>query len=1119
MEHNIYGQFLGYYFNLSAFLSQHPKGVPGDCFINGETLSLWVWDTMNRKWIDSNRPDNWLKGIIDNPHSFIPDVKPGVKTAYLYIAPEAAKVTFSFFKNGETAISVQTKSSAIISLFWNGDYWESAVTEIDTDLSALARKDLSNIEETTFKSKNILKTIYLKYDFSTDGLLSNLAPNDSDNGTITSILNENINGNCVLYAMDNHNCVSPCHVLSDSAKSEYTLTLICADNKIHTVTLNSSGKISSQQLLSASQTTLLSENGIEEYVACVEKSAYIQSSDFAVIENSNFTLLRKIKLAVGQKIRLERQEAGQSCGMVIEGKYGKTFHRYSSDAMVEEYSFAEPVSIQIYWINNNPITSVKVYPIDTETSNPIMPGTHSFEITGDNYGYVDGSSHDLISTVSSWKITSPVHVLSGATVLLTDGAIASVFYNDGTFGKYTETFTATKNGTLYVYKNDGKAFSVTIEPGYAKQCIVLSKYGQNGSTVGGYYTLNNASKITYYNNDDGSGFTQALVDYKNCIFLYNGQMFRFDEETGSQVILSNKCRMTNYIASSFHKDCATIVNYSFDNSQNLIIRFSDNPIFRTEEGRYFKIFEDGSDYKIVLQKGYSLYADALDINLTDAYSLTNIARIEPRTFWEVSKNYGGILLASNDISSYNSPKGFYSFPGVIGEYFQGQELIKQRVRSVATPVVNESILEKVPKFTHLMRTREEDVTIVFTGSSTIMGRPYTTERLDAGLRPPLLQGNDLCSLIWDCISAPWGQEYRTFQSDFFTETGDWETTINAGNWGDADGQRPTRTSTGSNAAIGFTIPARANYFNYIYRACNQSGNQTISVAEGNGAVEVFDYKTGAWVEANGYVLDANTDSIVSAMNLAYADNTIYQMRMKMRKLSSSEVSMTLTKSSGTRMNYIGVEWTRGENFLYLINAGRGGWAHWCNNSTSNDLNQVQGTDILVFKPNLLMGYITIGNCGVNWSSNQEADYFTDSMKRAYFNEFNDADSSFHKTLNGYSDCELCLFTAYMNAGFGQNRLFDDANRTILLRKTASGKPVSNISYYDNCAAWMATKPCASIFAHNLFWRWAERAFNDIYEAYTPTAKEGCSLMTDAMHANDNGCYYIYCVLSQLFSRL
>ena len=1040
-----------------------------------------------------------------------------INSAYkgLYTTVENLKTDYPLPHDGWWAL-VGTSLPAPIYVVDGGKWIPTGETggNPEIDISGLARKDLSNIEETTFKSKNILKTIYLKYDFSDDGVLSNLAPNDSNNGTITSILNENTNGNCVLYAMDNHNCVSPCHVLSNSAKSEYTLTLICADNKIHTVTLNSSGKISSQQLLSASQTTLLSENGIEEYVACVEKSAYIQSSDFAVIENSNFTLLRKIKLAAGQKIRLERQEAGQNCGMVIEGKYRKTFYHYSSDAMVEEYSFAEPVTIQIYWINSNPITSVKVYPLDTG----MILGGHSFEITGDNYGYVESSSHDLVSTVSSWRITSPVHILSGTAVLLPDGAIASVFFNDGTYGRYSESFSTTKNGTLYVYKNDGKEFSVTIEPGYAKQCIVLSQYGQNGNKVDGYYTLNYGTKTTYYNNVDGGAYIQALVDYKNCIFLYNGQMFRFDEETGSQVILSNKCRMTNYIASNLHKDTYTVVNYSFDNSQNLIIRFSDNPIFRTEEGRYFKIFEDGSDYKIVLQKGYSLYVDALDINLTDAYSLTNIARIEPRTFWEVSKNYGGILLASNDIPTYNSPKGFYSFPGVIGEYFQGQELIKQRVRSVATPVVNENILEKVPKFAHLMRSREEDVTIVFTGSSTIMGRPYTTERLDAGLRPPLLQGNDLCSLIWDCISAPWGQEYRTYQSDFFTETGDWETTINAGNWGDADGQRPTRTSTGSNAAIGFTVPARANYFNYIYRACDQSGNQTIAVAEGNGAVEVFDYKTGAWVEANGYVLDANTGSIVSAMNLVYADNTIYQMRMKMRKLSSSEVSMTLTKSSGTRMNYIGVEWTRGKNFLYLINAGRGGWAHTCNGSAI-DLNKVQGTDILVFKPNLLMGHITIGNIGASGSGNQDAGYYTDFMKRVYFNEFNNANSSFHKTLNGYSDCELCLFTAYINAGFGQNRLFDDANRTILLRKTASGKSVSNISYYDNCAAWMATKPCASIFAHNLFWRWAERAFNDIYEAYTPTAKEGCSLMTDAMHANDNGCYYIYCVLSQLFSRL
>ena len=51
--------------------------------------------------------------------------------------------------------------------------------------------------------------------------------------------------------------------------------------------------------ITKNQLPILFENGIEEYVACVEKSAYIQAADFAVIEHSHFTLLRKIKLAAG----------------------------------------------------------------------------------------------------------------------------------------------------------------------------------------------------------------------------------------------------------------------------------------------------------------------------------------------------------------------------------------------------------------------------------------------------------------------------------------------------------------------------------------------------------------------------------------------------------------------------------------------------------------------------------------------------------------------------------------------------------------------------------------------------------------------------------------------------
>ena len=36
MKCNTHGKFLGYYFGIGAFLSRHPNGIPGSCFVNGE---------------------------------------------------------------------------------------------------------------------------------------------------------------------------------------------------------------------------------------------------------------------------------------------------------------------------------------------------------------------------------------------------------------------------------------------------------------------------------------------------------------------------------------------------------------------------------------------------------------------------------------------------------------------------------------------------------------------------------------------------------------------------------------------------------------------------------------------------------------------------------------------------------------------------------------------------------------------------------------------------------------------------------------------------------------------------------------------------------------------------
>ena len=76
MKCNTHGKFLGYYFGIGAFLSRHPNGIPGSCFVNGETLSLWVWDEVGRQWVDSNRADNWLSGMVDNAETFVPEIKP-----------------------------------------------------------------------------------------------------------------------------------------------------------------------------------------------------------------------------------------------------------------------------------------------------------------------------------------------------------------------------------------------------------------------------------------------------------------------------------------------------------------------------------------------------------------------------------------------------------------------------------------------------------------------------------------------------------------------------------------------------------------------------------------------------------------------------------------------------------------------------------------------------------------------------------------------------------------------------------------------------------------------------------------------------------------------------------
>ena len=150
------GKFMGYYWGVGAFLSRHPNGgIPGGFFVNGETNSIWVWDFLNKKWIDSNRVEGPLQGVVDDPATFEPNAKLGIKTTYLYLSNKPGNITFANFLNAGVPIEVSTETNAVIMLFWNGDYWETSVVPIYGDVSDKADKDLTNVTD-----EDLVKVLY-----------------------------------------------------------------------------------------------------------------------------------------------------------------------------------------------------------------------------------------------------------------------------------------------------------------------------------------------------------------------------------------------------------------------------------------------------------------------------------------------------------------------------------------------------------------------------------------------------------------------------------------------------------------------------------------------------------------------------------------------------------------------------------------------------------------------------------------------------------------------------------------------------------------------------------------------------------------------------------------------
>ena len=140
------GRYIGHFDSLSDAENAYPAGGRrGWFFSNGETLSLWMWDSLSNAWHDTACADSTLRGIVDDPAAFAPDVRPGLRTAYLYVQPAPGTVTLARFLNGNLPVQVTVQTTALILLFWNGDLWEHTVTPFYVDMTPYALADLSNV--------------------------------------------------------------------------------------------------------------------------------------------------------------------------------------------------------------------------------------------------------------------------------------------------------------------------------------------------------------------------------------------------------------------------------------------------------------------------------------------------------------------------------------------------------------------------------------------------------------------------------------------------------------------------------------------------------------------------------------------------------------------------------------------------------------------------------------------------------------------------------------------------------------------------------------------------------------------------------------------------------------
>ncbi|RDJ56824.1 hypothetical protein AB719_13900 [Acinetobacter baumannii] len=448
---------------------------------------------------------------------------------------------------------------------------------------------------------------------------------------------------------------------------------------------------------------------------------------------------------------------------------------------------------------------------------------------------------------------------------------------------------------------------------------------------------------------------------------------------------------------------------------------------------------------------------------------------------------------------------------------------------------------KCPNFYQKFKDKNEDVTVVLTGTSLTQGNLYTTDRADASTRPAALHTHDLASSVFDKLIKHWdGQKYRRYDhADLTYSSSSWSVVNQLPDfvWDDYAHIKNglTKTTTDANASVSMTIPANAWQFNFVYRSDGQCGNCTVSIAEGNSKVEAWN--GSAWVEANGFVFSMYEGPATSTKG-----NTQYQKRLKLRcknKASGGINSIGSTKqitiskgNNSNRFNVVGFEWSQREFMLFVINGARGGF-EW-GDPNGNRLDQYQDTDIWSFNPDLLLAEITTINWGASDPAalNKDPLHYVNNAKRAYFNEFNDMPTSLYAKSSGYTVCDVIFYSDTLAASSAVAGAWDSVTHEpkfgVVSEAATNGGPVDNINVgraktnfenYEAVERYIASKDYLFIPILSTFKAVTENYYGSYWAGMQPSDKTGETLSIDGVHFNDNGAALFSKIVASVFDEI